>query len=181
MFEKFTAATRQAVIRAVREAEQREAPEVTEEHLLLALVDDPATTAGRLLSEHDVHRDAVTAAYERARRLGGLSESDAKMLRELGIDLHSVVANVERSLGVDALAEQPRKRRRFFKSHTPFSAAGKRLLEATLREAIELRDRHLSNEHLLLAFLHGNGIAAELLETHGLTYQTVRAAMRNAA
>ncbi|MGP4018606.1 Clp protease N-terminal domain-containing protein [Saccharopolyspora sp. 5N708] len=181
MFEKFTSATRQAVIRALREAEQHKAPEVTEEHLLLALVADPTTTASRLLAEHDVHRDTVTSAYERARRLGGLSDSDAEVLRELGIDLHNVVANIERSLGVDALSEQPRKPRRFFKSHTPFSAGGKRLLEATLREAVELRDRHLNNEHLLLALLHGNGIAAELLRRHGMTYQTVRAAVRNAA
>ncbi|PKW13495.1 Clp protease N-terminal domain-containing protein [Saccharopolyspora spinosa] len=181
MFEKFTSATRQAVVRAVREAEQHGAPEITEEHLLLALVDDPTTAAGRLLAAHEVRRDAVTTAYQQARRLGGLSESDAESLRELGIDVRDVVANIERSLGADALADRPRRRRRFFKSHIPFSTNGKRLLEATLREAVELGDRRIGAEHLLLALLIGGGVAAELLERRGITYRSVRASLVNAA
>ncbi|MEV0050359.1 Clp protease N-terminal domain-containing protein [Saccharopolyspora shandongensis] len=181
MFEKFAPATRQAVVRAVHEAEQHSAPEITDEHLLLALVDDPTTAAGRLLAAHEVQRDAVTTAYQQARRRGGLSTSDADALRELGIDVHDVVASIERSLGADALSRRPRRRRRFFKSHIRFSTAGKRLLEATLREATELGDRRIGDEHLLLALLLGKGVAAELLELHGMSYRSVRASLRSAA
>ncbi|WP_093150668.1 Clp protease N-terminal domain-containing protein [Saccharopolyspora antimicrobica] len=182
MFERFTAAARQAVVGATEQAQRRVHPEITDEHLLLALVRMPTTRAGQLLAEHGVDEDGVVAAYAKARRLGGLSDSDTEVLLELGIDVREVVANVERSLGPDAMAEPNRRRlRRFFKAHRPFSATAKSTIEGALREAVELRHREIGDEHILLALLNRRGVAADFLAGHDLTHQTVRQALRNAA
>ncbi|MDA3644568.1 hypothetical protein LZ318_23330 [Saccharopolyspora indica] len=182
MFERFTAAARQAVVGATEQAQRQVHPEITDEHLLLALVHMPTTRAGQLLAEHGVDEDGVVAAYAKARRFGGLSDSDAEALRELGIDVGEVVAHVERSLGPDAMAEpNRRRRRRFFKAHRPFSTSAKSTIEGALREAVELRHREIRDEHILLALLSGRGVAADFLAGHDLTHRTVRQALRNAA
>ncbi|MER7010470.1 Clp protease N-terminal domain-containing protein [Saccharopolyspora sp. NPDC000359] len=181
MFERFTADARRAVVGASAFAELRGHPEITDEHLLLALASTPTTRAGQLLTDHGVDQDAVAAAYEKARKLGGLSDSDASALRDLGIDVHELVANVERSLGPDALVDKPRRRRWLPRGHKRFTPAARSALVGALREAADLRQRRIGDEHVLLALLGGRGVAADLLASHGVDRQAVRRAVRDAA
>jgi ATP-dependent Clp protease ATP-binding subunit ClpA len=167
MFERFTSAAREVVVRAVQEAKHQKSATITAEHLALALAADSTTPAGRLLSESGVQRSDIAAAFEQAHDRGGLSESDTNALRELGIDVHEVVDSVEKSLGPGA-------------RHVPFSHEAKQVLEHTLREAVEVGDRHLGDEHLLLALIARNSVIADLLENHDITAVTIRSSLRQA-
>lgn len=180
MFERFTPTARRVVVGAIREAERQRATHVTGEHLLLSLADSPGT-AGKLLAHFDVKREGTVAAFREAQRRGGLSEADTEALRELGIDVDHVVDNVERSLGPGALSDAARPRRRFLvtRTHIPFSTEAKEVLEHTLQEALDLGDRRLQEEHILLALLR-RGVSAEILGKHGMTNTSVRSQLRRA-
>jgi ATP-dependent Clp protease ATP-binding subunit ClpA len=167
--ERFTRAARQAVHEAVAQAERLDAPEIGPEHLALALLDAP------ILAEFELARDEVVDAFAAARRKGGLSDADTEALRGLGIDVDQIVASVERSHGEGALAgSPPRRRRRFFGNHLPFTAAAKQTLVRCLVEARDLGHSTLGEEHMLLALLAERGLVAEVLEARGVNYVEVR-------
>jgi ATP-dependent Clp protease ATP-binding subunit ClpA len=168
MFERFTRPARLAVLTAAREARAGKAAEVTDEHLLLALLGQRDTTSAALLSAAGVTAAAVDAAFREAERKGGLSEA-ATLLSELGVDVDQVVAAVEAGLGRNALAP-PRRGRRVC-----FATTAKDVLRGALTEARCLRDKELRDEHLLLALAGHGGVAAQLLAAHGLSYLDVRA------
>jgi ATP-dependent Clp protease ATP-binding subunit ClpA len=177
MFNRFAAMARLAVLAAAREAQANKAAEVTEEHLLIALVNQPNTTSAELLNTAGVTSDKVEAAFRAAERKAGLSDAEAAtLLRELGIDLDEVVANVERALGENALVEtaQPRKGR------VPFAESAKDVLRGALGQARSLRHKELRDEHLLLALAAHEGVAGQLLAAHGLSYLDVRARLAKA-
>ncbi|MPY63344.1 Clp protease N-terminal domain-containing protein, partial [Streptomyces spongiae] len=58
-------------------------------------------------------------------------------------------------------------------SHRPFARGAKELLSQSLRVALAHRDRHIGDEHLLLALTARPGVAAEALADHGVTYAGV--------
>ncbi|MQA10510.1 MAG: ATPase [Pseudonocardiaceae bacterium] len=182
MFERFTKAARAAVIAAQREAITADAPKIDAEHLLLALFDDPSSVAGRVLAAEDVRRGELVEKFRTMRRRGGLSDADAAALGEFGIDVDQIVASVEQTHGENALAEPARPKRRRVASldHRPFGGEAKEALAASVREAVELSDRHIGAEHLLLGLLKCGGPVAEVLAARGLSYWDVRAAVAGA-
>ena len=119
----------------------------------------------------------MSEAFRTAERKGGLSDAEAAaLLRELGIDVDAVVAQVEASLGEGVLAEVPRPRR----GRVPFAATAKDILRGALQQAQSLRDKELRDEHLLLALAAHDGVAGQLLAEHGLGYLDIRARMSRA-
>ncbi|MQA93709.1 MAG: peptidase [Streptosporangiales bacterium] len=186
MFEKFTKAARTAVISAVEEAERRDDPEVTPDHLLRALARDRQGLAGRLIGKAGVTPAELTPGAEGeagdAAARAGLTGEEIDALRSVGIDADEIVRRVEGSFGEGALAEappSPRRGRRFFGQHKPFTKGAKRALENTLREAKALRHNYLGTEHILLALLspHVDCAGTEVLIRHGLTYEEARRRM----
>ncbi len=132
-------------------------------------------------------RLCVEAALEEARALGhdavgdedlllGLLRADAgiaaEALRSLGVSYEAAREEVEQ-LFVDALAAigvsfdevrsragEPFEVRYASDRRLPFAPPAKRALERSLREALGLRDRRISGEHVLLGILHDEGGAA---------------------
>ncbi|MEV6586732.1 Clp protease N-terminal domain-containing protein [Streptomyces acidicola] len=187
MFERFTKDARAVVLGAVDHAERSRAAMVDEEHLLLALLDREASRAAFALDALGLaeRRGSVERALAEARRRGGLSRADAEALSGLGIDLTEIVFRVEEAHGVGAL-ESGRKNGREdgkgngkkgkggrWAGHRPFASGAKELLTQSLRVALAHRDRHIGDEHLLLAFTARPGVAAEVLADHGVTYAAV--------
>ena len=174
MFERFTPAARQVVVRAQEEAHTLGHPWLGTEHLLLGVLAQPRAPGVSVL---DTGRATLRQLIGRA----GLGERDADALRTLGIDLDQVRRRAEASFGPGALDRPPRQRTRWLirrrrgrceagdaTGHLPFMPRAKRALERAAREAATLGDGHIGVEHLLLGLLDPkNNMATELLRHLG--------------
>ncbi len=132
----------------------------------------------------DRARNTVVLAQEEARRLnhayigtehvllGLLAEHDgiaARALRSLGIGLEAVRADVEKMIGRGA--EVPA-------GHIPFTPRAKKVLELSLREALQLGHNYIGTEHILLGLVReGEGVAATVLVERGAALPRVREAV----
>jgi ATP-dependent Clp protease ATP-binding subunit ClpA len=178
MFERFTKDARAVVTAAVARSERADAPTVTEEHLLLALLDlegGRTSFAFRALGVSD-RREALESSLARARRRGGMTKADEDALAGLGIDVAEIVARVEEVHGEGALAGD-RKDRRWWSGHRSLTRGAKDTLEKALRIAVGRRDRIIGAEHILLALTARPGVVAEALADHGATYAAVERAL----
>lgn len=177
MFERFTRDARAVVTTAAAKGESAGAPRVDALHLLTAVVDpgpaDTATPALDLLTAVDVEPTDIADRVAELRRHGGLSAVDRRVLRDLGIDVDTVVARVENQHGEGVLAEgttvspEGGTRRRRTRWHTPFGADAKRVLEASLEQARDVRDGRVGSEHVLSALAAVPGPAVDVLADVG--------------
>lgn len=107
MFERFTQRARRAVVSAMQHAVALGHGSIGPEHLLLGLLADPDSVAGRVLAEYGIeHAEAVRrvrAGVSESVRRAGLDEMDVAALADLGIDVEAVVASAEESFGPGAL------------------------------------------------------------------------------
>jgi hypothetical protein len=90
----------------------------------------------------------------------------ARALESLGISLEAVRAEVTEIIGRGA--EQP-------SGHIPFTPRSKKVLELSLREALELGHNYIGTEHILLGLLReGEGVGAQVLVKLGAGRDQVR-------
>jgi ATP-dependent Clp protease ATP-binding subunit ClpC len=130
----------------------------------------------------DRARRSVVLAQEEARRLGHtyigtehlllglIRETDglaAQALTSLGIGLENVRGEVMKIVGEGS--EPPT-------GHIPFSPRSKKVLELSLREALQLGHTFIGTEHILLGLVReGEGVAAQVLVARGADLHRVRA------
>ncbi|MEU5968396.1 Clp protease N-terminal domain-containing protein [Streptomyces globisporus] len=178
MFERFTRGARATVKGAVAQAERAGAGSVTEEHLLLALLEQEGSRAAFAVTALGLHdrRASLDAAFAEARRRGGLTKADTDALAGIGIDLGAIVSRVEGAHGEGAL-DADRRGRRWWSGHRPFTPGAKTVLENALRVALGRGDRFIGEEHLLLALTAKPGVVADVLADHGATYTAVQRAL----
>jgi ATP-dependent Clp protease ATP-binding subunit ClpA len=173
MFERFTDDAREAVTAAQTEAGALRHGWIGTEHVLLGVL---ATGGGgaRLLAGFGV--DAAGVRDDVVRMVGrGEDDIDPDALATLGIDLEVVRERVERAFGPGALMRRRRCRRGGIGPMVPFTARAKKALELSLREAINLSQRDLRAEHLVLGLLReGDGVAARILTERGVTHAAAR-------
>jgi ATP-dependent Clp protease ATP-binding subunit ClpA len=90
----------------------------------------------------------------------------AKSLEELGIDLGAVRYEVEQIIGQGQTAPI---------GHIPFTPRAKKVLELSLREALNLGHNYIGTEHILLGLVReGEGVAAQVLTGLGADLNRVR-------
>ena len=90
----------------------------------------------------------------------------AKALDQLGISLEAVREHVQEMIGSGATQST---------GHIPFTPRAKKVLELSLREALQLGHNYIGTEHLLLGLIReGEGIAAKVLVKLGAELNTVR-------
>ncbi|HJZ10285.1 MAG TPA: Clp protease N-terminal domain-containing protein, partial [Trebonia sp.] len=90
----------------------------------------------------------------------------AKALESLGISLEAVRQQVEEIIGQGQQAPS---------GHIPFTPRAKKVLELSLREALQLGHNYIGTEHILLGLIHeGDGGAARSLESLGISLDAVR-------
>lgn len=178
MFERFTKEARAVVTSSVEVSTRTGADSVTEEHLLLAMLDQEGTRTAFAFAALGVtdRRASVEAALADARRLGGLSKADTEALAGLGIDVTEIVSKVEETHGRGAL-QVGGKSKRWWAGHRSFTPAAKDMLVKSLRIALGRGDRHIGGEHLLLALTARPGVVADVLAEHGATYESVERVM----
>ena len=79
----------------------------------------------------------------------------AKALESLGISLEAVRSQVEEIIGQGQQAPS---------GHIPFTPRAKKVLELSLREALQLGHNYIGTEHILLGLIReGEGVAAQVL------------------
>jgi ATP-dependent Clp protease ATP-binding subunit ClpC len=132
----------------------------------------------------DRARRVVVLAQEEARRLnhnyigtehvllGLLHEGDgmaAHALADVGLSLESVRAQVFEIIGAGQKATS---------GHIPFTPRTKKVLELSLREALQLGSDYIGTEHLLLGLIReGEGVGAQVLARFGGGLDAVHAAV----
>ncbi|HEX6312147.1 MAG TPA: Clp protease N-terminal domain-containing protein, partial [Acidimicrobiia bacterium] len=90
----------------------------------------------------------------------------AKALESLGISLEAVRAQVEEIIGQGGSAPS---------GHIPFTPRAKKVLELSLREALQLGHNYIGTEHILLGLIReGEGVAAQVLVKLGADLSRVR-------
>ncbi len=171
MFERFTREARAAVVGAQEEARRLASPRLGTEHLLLGLLHQDTPT-GALLGRHGLTRDELSAAL--ARRSGGI---DADALSALGIDLDAVRSTVEAAFGPGALDDPGRGDAG--RGHVPLTPRAKKVLELSLREALAMKSRTISDGHIALGIIRdGGGVAVRLLTDRGVDPAELREEIR---
>jgi ATP-dependent Clp protease ATP-binding subunit ClpA len=129
----------------------------------------------------DRARKVVVLAQEEARLLnhnyigtehlllGLIQEGEgiaAKVLERLGVSRSVVRARVEEIIGQGGSSPS---------GHIPFTPRAKKVLELSLREALQLGHNDIGTEHLLLGLIReGEGVAAQVLAQLGLDSSLVR-------
>jgi ATP-dependent Clp protease ATP-binding subunit ClpC len=90
----------------------------------------------------------------------------AKALESLGISLEAVRQQVEEIIGHGQQAPS---------GHIPFTPRAKKVLELSLREALQLGHNYIGTEHILLGLIReGEGVAAQVLVKLGADLNRVR-------
>ena len=101
--------------------------------------------------------------------LGLLREEEgvaARALTSLGVSLEAVRLDVGEIVGRGS--EVPR-------GHIPFTPRAKKVLELSLREALQLGHNYIGTEHILLGLIReGEGVAAQVLQKLGADLDRVR-------
>jgi ATP-dependent Clp protease ATP-binding subunit ClpC len=138
MFERFTERARRVVVYAQEEARELSHSYIGTEHLLLGLLREPESVAGRALAALEISLDEVRAQVVEIIGRGGGAQS----------------------------------------GHIPFTPRAKKVLELSLREALQLGHNYIGTEHILLGLIReGNGVAAQVLVKLGGTPDRVRDAV----
>src|SRR5918996_835424 len=141
----------------------------------------PTEGAGMFERFTDRARRVVVLAQEEARMLnhnyigtehillGLIHEGEgvaAKALESLGIALEGVREQVEEIIGQGQTAPA---------GHIPFTPRAKKVLELSLREALQLGHNYIGTEHILLGLIReGEGVAAQVLQKLGADLNRVR-------
>jgi ATP-dependent Clp protease ATP-binding subunit ClpA len=181
MFERFSRDAREVVTRAQAEARRLRHDYIGTEHILLGLLDQPATLSARLLAEHGLTRAGSEAAI--LRLLGAAlprpDELDGDALEAIGIDLAAIREKVEAAFGPGALDRNPvrtRTGRLVSGRHLPFTNRAKKALELALREAVHLKHNYIGDGHILLGLLRGgDGLAVKVIADASIDFDALRA------
>ena len=172
MFERFTSEARATVVGAQEEARRTSSPRLGTEHLLLALLDQGTPTAA-VLARHGLTHDDLAAVV----RASGGDELDADALTSLGIDLDVVRSTVEAAFGPGALDGPASAGGR--PGHVPLTPRAKKVLELSLREAIAMKSREITDGHIALGLLRdGAGRAVRLMADRGVDPAELREEIR---
>ena len=129
----------------------------------------------------DRARRVVVLAQEEARRLNhnyigtehlllGLTQEQegvaGRTLAKLDISLDAVRSEVSELIGVGQAAPT---------GHIPFTPRAKKVLELSLREALQLGHNYIGTEHILLGLIReGEGVAAQVMQKLGADLDRVR-------
>jgi Clp amino terminal domain, pathogenicity island component len=94
----------------------------------------------------------------------------ARALESLGVKLHRVRQQVEQIIGQGDSSPS---------GHIPFTPRAKKVLELSLREAMQLGHNYIGTEHVLLGVLaEGEGVACQVLVKLGANLPKVRGRVR---
>jgi ATP-dependent Clp protease ATP-binding subunit ClpA len=175
MFERFTRNARRIVIGAQELAALGGAAEVRPPHVLESLAARDDTLPMKVLADLGAPGDDVRRVVRdlNARYADGLDADDAEALKLLGIDLDDVISRIDRGLNDPGGSTR--------KGHPRFARDSKKVLELSLREALQLGDNFIGAEHILLGLLRqGDTVTLQTIKAFDLSVADVRRAVDEA-
>ncbi|MGO9778818.1 MAG: Clp protease N-terminal domain-containing protein, partial [Streptosporangiaceae bacterium] len=120
-----------------------------------------AQEEARLLNHNSIGTEHILLGL--IREGGGVA---ARALESLGISLEAVRRQVEEIVGPGQQAPS---------GHIPFTPRAKKVLELSLREALQLGHNYIGTEHILLGLIReGDGVAAQVLVKLGADPTRIR-------
>ena len=153
MFERFTEATRAALVEAQNVALELGARWIAPAHLLCGCAEVQGETAGNLLRDVGLEAAAIRRLLPRAEEQLA-ARIDPEALRAVGIDYDGVRAAVELTFGSGALDAAPDRRVvRHARRRPSYTPGAKQSLELAWRAASELHHDQITPGHLLLGLL----------------------------
>jgi ATP-dependent Clp protease ATP-binding subunit ClpC len=182
MFERFTDRARKVVVLAQDEARELGHAEIRTEHLLLGILDEGHGVANRMLESAGIGAERL-----RARLLEGpgVQPREAEPGAKSGAaDIADAGASEGSRRVVPPVATQPSPKSRSVGErireararHIPFTREAKKVLELSLREALDLGHNYIGTEHIMLGLMaEGEGVAAQVLRELGADMQAMRA------
>ena len=130
---------------------------------------------------------------------GQVTPGDVEVLQELGIDAAAILDEARKlmddpqSSPKDAEPEPPSTARGGLRArlglkhkphgnrdHIPFTPKAKKVLENSLREALQLGDNYIGTEHILLGLLRTDGLALEVLRDLGVDIEGLKQRTKDA-
>ncbi|MDQ0000114.1 Clp protease N-terminal domain-containing protein [Pseudarthrobacter sulfonivorans] len=151
MFERFTDRARRVVVLAQEEARMLNHNYIGTEHILLGLIHEGEGVAAKALESLSISLDGVREQVQEIWAQGQQATSGEK-------------AQQVNSQGQHAPA-----------GHMPFTPRAKKVLELSLREALQLGHNYIGTEHILLGLIReGQGVAAQVLVKLGADLNRVR-------
>jgi ATP-dependent Clp protease ATP-binding subunit ClpA len=176
MLSRLTPGVRAVVTRAYGSAQRDGSPQIGDDHLLWALLDDEQGQV--LLSGVGGAPDRAELAeeMEQARRRGGVTAGEAEALAGYGIDVDAVVGQIEQHLGAGALAGSGPSSVRHWTGPAMSGPAVRALAEAQRHLGLA-GGRSLGVEHLVLGLVSTPGFVSESLARRGITAATVAASL----
>src|SRR3981189_1226721 len=106
---------------------------------------------------------------DRARRVVVLAQEEARMLNHNYIGTEHILAGRLRGEEIIGRGQQAPS------GHIPFTPRAKKVLELSLREALQLGHNYIGTEHILLGLIReGEGVAAQVLVKLGADLSRVR-------
>ncbi len=175
MFERFTRDARAVVIGAQELAARARAVEVRPAHVLESLAARDISLPMKVLADLGASGDDVRRVVRglTAQYADGLDADDAEALKLLGIDLDDVISRIDGDLNDPGGSVR--------KGHPRFARDSKKVLELSLREALQLGDNFIGAEHILLGLLRqGDTVTLQTLKAFDLTVDDVRRAVEEA-
>jgi ATP-dependent Clp protease ATP-binding subunit ClpA len=182
MFERFSSPARRVLVLAQNEAQALGHDFIGTEHLLLGLAAETDSPVARVLARHGLTKGRIRSyvcllvgAGTHGPRVD--PRIDPAALATLGIDLDEVRRRVEATFGAGALASgRPRKRRDDCAGRR-FAPRAKKTLQLALDEAGQQHVDPIAREHIALALLRTDGVAARLLAHHHVTRAVMQTAL----
>jgi ATP-dependent Clp protease ATP-binding subunit ClpC len=172
MFERFTDRARRVVVLAQDEARELRHAEIRTEHMLLGILDEGHGVANRMIETAGMSAEQLRARLlEVAGEPRGKAESAAESGTGPAAEAEAPPSPKSRSVG-----ERIREARA---RHIPFTREAKKVLELSLREALDLGHNYIGTEHILLGLMaEGQGVAAQVLRELGGDLESMRSSAR---
>jgi ATP-dependent Clp protease ATP-binding subunit ClpA len=124
-----------------------------------------AQEEARLLNHHYIGTEHVLLSL-----MSDPDEVTSQALTSHGIDTVAVRQSVVQTIGEGTEAPPP---------HIPFTPRAKKVVELSLREALQMGHNYIGSEHILLGLIReGEGVAAQVLTHLGINLNAIRETVR---
>jgi ATP-dependent Clp protease ATP-binding subunit ClpA len=178
MFDRFTAASRGALVEAQDLALELGSGHISPGHLLYGCAEIRDETGSVRLREQGITGDFIRRLMPRTEE-SRAEQIDPKALRGIGIDYEQMRAAVEQTFGPGALESAPDRRNSSRRTRKPpFTPDAKHTIELTVRVATELHHKRISPGHLVLGLLRlDDEFVATVLKEAGVTVAELSSAV----